>query len=155
MHLALPTRRSSNPPVYATRSSKFPTVRRSRVQALVLSICGFGVLLFLLSRLFGGDGIPSGTPPVVIITVLDPSHYSKDYIENIKDNRIEYANKHGMAPLMYAMCKELKLIFCRLQSFPTYHHRLQPTWLAQLMVSGTCPSTCAHKVPPHNLLLVP
>jgi mannan polymerase II complex MNN11 subunit len=41
------------------------------------------------------ERIPSGTPPVVIVTVLKPEGYSKEYIEDIKDNRIEYARKHG------------------------------------------------------------
>lgn len=36
---------------------------------------------------------------MVIITVLDPSHSTPEYLENIKDNRIEYASKHGMFPL--------------------------------------------------------
>lgn len=54
------------------------------------------MLLFLLSHIFGGsDGISSGTPPVVIVTVVDPGSYSKEYINNIKENRNEYARKHG------------------------------------------------------------
>lgn len=56
-----------------------------------------GAVLFILSRIFGGsDGVPSGTPPVVIVTVLDPDNYSKEYIDNVKDNRMEYARKHGI-----------------------------------------------------------
>lgn len=117
MHLALPTRRSSNPPVYATRSSRFPTIRRSRVQTLLFSVCGFGVILFFLSRIFGGNGVPSGTPPVVIVTVLDPTHHTKEYLENIKDNRIEYANKHGMVPLVCRMCSGLIPIILGYKAF--------------------------------------
>ena len=37
----------------------------------------------------------SGTPPVVIVTVVDEENYSQQYIKNIKENRIEYARKHG------------------------------------------------------------
>lgn len=71
-------------------------LRRSRVQAIVLFACGVGAVLFILSRIWGGsDGIPSGTPPVVIVTVVDPGSYGKEYIRNIKENRIEYARKHG------------------------------------------------------------
>jgi mannan polymerase II complex MNN11 subunit len=71
-------------------------LRRSRVQTVVLFACAVGVVLFILSHIFGGsDGIPSGTPPVVIVTVVDPKSYSKEYINNIKDNRNEYARKHG------------------------------------------------------------
>jgi hypothetical protein len=32
---------------------------------------------------------------VVIITVLDPGIYTAAYIEDIKENRMEYARKHG------------------------------------------------------------
>jgi mannan polymerase II complex MNN11 subunit len=53
-------------------------------------------VIFILSQVLGGsERIPSGTPPVVIVTVLDPESYSNDYINNIKENRIEYAKKHG------------------------------------------------------------
>jgi len=71
-------------------------LRRSRVQAIAITIIAVGAILFLVSRLFGGgESIPSGTPPVVIVTVVDESSYSKEYIKNIKENRIEYARKHG------------------------------------------------------------
>ncbi|KAF8856486.1 hypothetical protein BDZ45DRAFT_466918 [Acephala macrosclerotiorum] len=96
MHLALPTRKSSNPQPYAPRSTRFPMLRRSRVQAIILCACAVGAIIFILSQIFGGgDGIPSGSPPVVIVTVLDPENYNKEYISNVKDNRIEYARKHG------------------------------------------------------------
>jgi mannan polymerase II complex MNN11 subunit len=53
-------------------------------------------VIFILSQIVGGsERIPSGTPPVVVVTVLDPDGYSKDYINNIKENRMEYAKKHG------------------------------------------------------------
>ena len=32
---------------------------------------------------------------MVVVTVLDPDNYSKEYIDNVKENRIEYARKHG------------------------------------------------------------
>ncbi|KAN0113010.1 glycosyltransferase family 34 protein [Hyaloscypha variabilis] len=96
MHLAMPTRKSSNPPPYATRSTRFPMLRRSRVQAIALCACAVVAVIFILSQIMGGsEGIPSGTPPVVIVTVVDSDNYSKEYINNIKDNRIEYARKHG------------------------------------------------------------
>jgi len=73
-------------------------LRRSRVQAIVLFACAIGAVLFILSHILGGsDGIPSGTPPVVIVTVVDPGSYSNEYISNIKENRNEYARKHGYA----------------------------------------------------------
>ncbi|PBP20085.1 hypothetical protein BUE80_DR008770 [Diplocarpon rosae] len=98
MHMALPTRKTSNPPQYAIRSARFPAFRRSRVQAIAVCALAVITVLFILSQLFGGsEGIPSGTPPVVIVTVLDPTSQSKEYINNVKDNRIEYARKHGYA----------------------------------------------------------
>jgi mannan polymerase II complex MNN11 subunit len=70
---------------------------------MVLGACALGAALFILSRIFGGsESIPLGTPSVVIVTVLDPDNYSKDYIENIKENRIEYARKHGKATSSYS-----------------------------------------------------
>jgi mannan polymerase II complex MNN11 subunit len=60
---------------------------------------GAGALLWLLSMLVGGgDGIPSGSPPVVIVTVVDEVNYNKEYINMIKDNRNDYAKKHGKLP---------------------------------------------------------
>lgn len=97
MHLALPARKSSNPPPYATRSTRFPMLRRSRVQAMVICACAVGAVIFILSQVLGSsEGIPAGTPLVVIVTVLDPDSYTTDYINNIKENRMEYAKKHGM-----------------------------------------------------------
>lgn len=98
MHLALPSRKrsKSNPPSYGAQASRFPTLRRSRVQQGLIGVCALGVVLYIISRIFGGsDRIPSGTPPVVIVTVLDPEGYSKDYIQEIKENRIAYAKRHG------------------------------------------------------------
>lgn len=96
MHLALPSRKSSNPSPYVNRSGRFPMLRRSRVQAIALGACAVGVVIFILSQILGGgDSIPSGTPPVVIVTVLDHEKYGKEYIENVRENRIQYAAKHG------------------------------------------------------------
>jgi len=106
MHFAYPPRKSSNPPPFRPRSTKLaipPLLRRSRLKTLAL--IGLGVIgfIFLLSSLFGGGGssgssearIPSGQPPVVIVTVLDQGLFSESYYQNIKDNRIQYAKKHG------------------------------------------------------------
>ena len=52
--------------------------------------------LFLFSRILGAkEEIPSGTPSVVIVTVIKTDGHSKEYLEDIKDNRIQYARKHG------------------------------------------------------------
>lgn len=66
------------------------------------------MIIFILSNILGGgNGVPSGTPPVVIVTVLDPDNYSKEYLNNIKENRLEYASKHGKGSLMRVMRGEL------------------------------------------------
>jgi len=68
------------------------------VKAIVLCTSAVGVVIFILSQLLGGSNrIPSGTPPAVIVTVLDHDKYGKEYINNIKENRIQYAAKHGYA----------------------------------------------------------
>jgi mannan polymerase II complex MNN11 subunit len=58
---------------------------------------GIGAIIFIISQIMSGaEGIPSGTPPVVIVTVVEPGRFGKEYVDNIKENRIEYAKKHGM-----------------------------------------------------------
>jgi mannan polymerase II complex MNN11 subunit len=32
----------------------------------------------------------------VVVTVVEPGPYSRQYLDNIKQNRIEYAKKHGV-----------------------------------------------------------
>lgn len=62
----------------------------------MLCALGIGTLLFLIAKIFGfGGGAPPGTPLVVIITVIDPGSQSKQYIADIKENREQYAKKHG------------------------------------------------------------
>jgi mannan polymerase II complex MNN11 subunit len=39
--------------------------------------------------------VPKGNPPVVVVTVLDYSKYSNAYLQTVRDNRIQYAQKHG------------------------------------------------------------
>jgi hypothetical protein len=83
-------------------------LRRSRAQAIVICACAVGVLIFILSQILGGgDNIPSGTPPVVIVTVLDHAKYEKEYIDNIKENRIQYAAKHGKSPWVEDLGEEM------------------------------------------------
>lgn len=45
--------------------------------------------------MLGGDSVPMDGPQVVIVTVLDSESYSQSYIQDIEENRIEYAKKHG------------------------------------------------------------
>jgi hypothetical protein len=58
----------------------------------VLGILVIGAIFFLFSRSIGRSELgrlAAGAAPVVIVTVLDSATFSKQYIENIKDNRIE------------------------------------------------------------------
>jgi len=68
---------------------------------MVFCTIAVGAIFLLFSRIVGGpDRIPSGTPSVVLVTVVDTeAHYSKEYLQDIKDNRIEYARKHGRSIL--------------------------------------------------------
>ena len=96
MHMAMPTRKSSTPQPYTPRWRGVPTLRRSRAKAIVLGLCALATVLFTISHIFGSsESIPSGTPPVVIITVLDSDHYSRVYLDTIEQNRNHYAKKHG------------------------------------------------------------
>lgn len=60
------------------------------------------VLLLIWAMIFrtqgaDKDSIPHGTPPVIVVTPIEEEGYSPAYIENIKQNRIEYAKRHGYA----------------------------------------------------------
>lgn len=73
----------------------------------VIAIAGlaFLFLLYLITRPRGygtyKPHIPSGRPPAVLVTVLDEGGYDKAYLEMIKDNRIQYAQKHGTSLVPY------------------------------------------------------
>ncbi|KAM7208444.1 family 34 putative glycosyltransferase [Naviculisporaceae sp. PSN 640] len=100
MHFAYPPRKSSNPQPYLPRgASKLPTLRRSRLKVIALAGLAFFALIWLITRAGGSRGVsrrkPTGNPPAVILTVIDEKKYSKGYIETIKENRIQYAEKHG------------------------------------------------------------
>lgn len=41
------------------------------------------------------EWIPPGTPPVVIVTAMDPEHLSPLYMRMVDENRRGYASKHG------------------------------------------------------------
>ncbi|KAF2236538.1 glycosyltransferase family 34 protein [Viridothelium virens] len=98
MHFAFPPRKSSHPPPYAVRSSRSsPLLRRQRLRnwGLLATLAVFTI--FLLSRYSGTGGsekIPSGTPPCVIVTIIDQEAPSA-FIRAIKDNRNDYAARHG------------------------------------------------------------
>ncbi|KAL2257264.1 hypothetical protein VTK26DRAFT_413 [Humicola hyalothermophila] len=115
MHFALPPRRTSNPAPYLPRSSRHrPSLlsrlllrglRRTRTKLVALAGLAFIALVYFLTRsgsggdtsgggVFGGR-VPSGKPPVVLVTVLDEKRYSREYLETVKENRRGYAERHG------------------------------------------------------------
>lgn len=115
MHLPYPARKDSNAARYAPArrgpGSGFvpPILRRMRLRGgVVLVAVVLGVLYVgsLLRGSAGGAGrrggayaehVPTGNPPAVIVTVLEDEggRFSKAYLQNVKDNRILYAKKHG------------------------------------------------------------
>jgi hypothetical protein len=54
-----------------------------------------GAIFFFFSRSVKRPGLGAGAPPVVIVTVLDSTTFSEWYIDDIKENRIAYAKRHG------------------------------------------------------------
>ncbi|OLN92272.1 Alpha-1,2-galactosyltransferase [Colletotrichum chlorophyti] len=99
MHFAYPPRKSSNPPPFRARSSRIPpALRRSRLKIIALGALALLGFLYIVSGALkspSGPRLPSGNPPVVIVTVLDETNYSKNYVQSIRDNRKQYAQLHG------------------------------------------------------------
>ncbi|OIW27399.1 glycosyltransferase family 34 protein [Coniochaeta ligniaria NRRL 30616] len=102
MHFAYPPRKSSTPPKFVPRSStRLPLLRRSRAKVIALAGLALIFLVYLLTRTGGrrhtlARHTPSGKPPVVIVTVIDESHhYPTEYLDAVRENRIQYAEKHG------------------------------------------------------------
>lgn len=102
MHFALPPRKTSKPPPYLPRTSRLPGLRRTRPKLIALAGLFFFALIYLVTRTSSSSHAaptqrapPRGNPPVVLVTVLDESKYSKAYLETVKENRMQYAEKHG------------------------------------------------------------
>ncbi|KAI1456130.1 glycosyltransferase family 34 protein [Annulohypoxylon moriforme] len=101
MHYAYPPRKSSNPPPYLPRSSRIPRIRRSHLRPIAL----FGLIIIGLIWLFSGSSkhtkhTISGKPAVVLVTVFDDKSDNSAYHKNIRENRIQYAEKHGYGTLL-------------------------------------------------------
>ena len=108
MHFAYPARKNSNPPRYLPRTSpRLPTLRRRHLKPIALFALAVLALLWLFSRgAARGSGKNAaatkaaerriaGRPPVVLVTVFHEKSDNAEYIRNIKDNRLRYAEKHG------------------------------------------------------------
>lgn len=96
MHFALPPRKSSHPPPYE-RAFKSSPIRRKQLQLGATIACAALILIWLCSRLMSSspDRPPAGTPEAVVVTMLDPDSMSKEYMNKIKENRIDYADRYG------------------------------------------------------------
>lgn len=98
MHFAYPPRKSSDPRPFAPARARLPLLRRSRLRTLALMGLAFVTLCFLIfGRRWGSASghVPSGNPPVVIVTMFDSGAHPKEYITKLKENRKAYAAKHG------------------------------------------------------------
>ncbi|KAL2143438.1 hypothetical protein VTI28DRAFT_10425 [Corynascus sepedonium] len=105
MHFALPPRKTSRPPPYLPRTSRLPGLRRTRPKLIALAGLFFFTLIYLVTRsgsewnAVSSPRVPKGNPPVVLVTVLDASKYNGAYLETVKQNRLQYAEKHGYKTL--------------------------------------------------------
>ncbi|RWA11620.1 hypothetical protein EKO27_g3479 [Xylaria grammica] len=96
MHYAYPPRKDSHPAPFKPRRSPLRFIRRSQLKTIVL----FGLVILGLIWLFSGSKYKgprpiTGKPPVVVVTVFDDKYDNTAYSQHIKDNRIQYAEKHG------------------------------------------------------------
>jgi len=78
-----------------------------------------GAIFFFL-RSKDPQGLAAGAPPVVIVTVLDSATFSKWYIDDIKENRIVYAKRHGEITSKSTFPFDSHYNMIRLLTFPGY-----------------------------------
>lgn len=101
MHFALPPRKTSFPPPYARVSAQNSSNRRRKqIQLIGYLVGGTIFFLLLLSWMFGGspapdDGLIREDASVLIVTVVDERRVSKEQVQMIKNNRNDYATRHG------------------------------------------------------------
>lgn len=155
MHFAFPPRKpSAHSTMFTARASKAPLFRRSRIQFLVLCALGIGTLLFIIAKILGfGGGAPPGTPLVVIVTVINPESQSKQYIADIKENREQYAKKHGKTQTR-GRYEDKRLTTSRICDFFPNRPRL-PDWrFASILGETPRHAPRPHELPIHGVLLV-
>ncbi|PSR90507.1 galactosyl transferase GMA12/MNN10 family-domain-containing protein [Coniella lustricola] len=117
MHLPYPARKDSNPALFQPRSSNsrgsgmpfskgLTLPRRYRQHGIVLIVFVLVALVWILTHGSGSGSrhggpvgtanhVPSGTPPAVIVTVLDENRFGAKYTALLKENRKLYAEKYG------------------------------------------------------------
>ncbi|KAL2265708.1 hypothetical protein VTJ83DRAFT_6808 [Remersonia thermophila] len=123
MHFALPPRKTSQPPPYLRPAARLPGFRRTRAKLVAIAGLVLLSLVYLIARAqthsgsssssgrsHGAAPVPArtrnpsrgdrGDPPVVIVTVLDETKYTKEYLQAVRENRVQYAEKHGYKTLL-------------------------------------------------------
>lgn len=90
-------RKTSNPANFNPAARNPPPSRNRTLTTYLLAGVTFLVLLiWLMSGRSTTTHLPPGTPPVVIVTPLDPS-MSKQHTDMVLENRKDYAARHGYA----------------------------------------------------------
>lgn len=116
MHFAYPPRKSSNPPPFRPRSGPLPSLRRGRLRTIGLGLLACILVLYLIFKPSKQSPYherqPAGTPTVVLVTVLDTKQYSPAYLKTIRENREEYASRHGQY-LDQTQCESVKSVAYR------------------------------------------
>lgn len=93
------------------RQKMLPRIPRNRRTSAAIALFVVFLLWLLFSRERRGtsaiqpvrgipEHVPSGTPSVVIVTVLETTDYPKEYIDSIRTNREQYAEIHGYETLI-------------------------------------------------------
>ncbi|ROT43259.1 family 34 glycosyltransferase [Sodiomyces alkalinus F11] len=102
MHFAYPSRKSSNPPPFRPRQSRIPipTLRKGRLKSIAVIATIIIGSFWIISKLFDSRDAPlfrrpSGNPPVVLVTVLDERKHGMGHSQSIRENREQYAKRHG------------------------------------------------------------
>ena len=101
MHFALPPRKTSQPPVF-TRAAHLNNAaqRRRQLQSIGYVVLGLATLYLIYKTLFTSGTTPEPTeieanPSVVVVTIFDESVQSTEFIHQVKENRVDYARRHG------------------------------------------------------------
>ena len=106
MHFALPPRKGSEHP-YARPSRSAAAAAKRRQWQLLGSIVFSLLTLYVFWSYFTNsddfERVPAGTPSVVIVTLFDEENTDATYMQKIKNNRDDYASRHG-APTASAFC---------------------------------------------------
>ncbi|KAK2800249.1 hypothetical protein FQN50_008213 [Emmonsiellopsis sp. PD_5] len=100
MQFALPPRKPSHSPPYGRSSHHSSSARRRQLKAVAILGLVAITFFFLVSRIFSsgsasGEVVANGQTNIVIVTVLDEEKFGDKYIQRIKQNREDYAQRHG------------------------------------------------------------